>query len=252
MPFVDADRVRETTTTTGTGNVTLAGAVSGARTFSSVMANGDTCHYVITDNTAWEVGLGTYNTSGNTLSRTQVFSSSNSGNLVSLSAGTKQVFISFAANRVALDRDIGQAANQVPLNAYLGTLAYQDAAAVAVGQLRASSASGIGYATGAGGAFTQPTSKATGVTLNAACGQVTTAADALAASTVVSFVLTNSSISAGDVLVLNHLSGGTLGAYTLNARSAAGSATIDIRNVTAGSLSEALVIAFAVIKAVTT
>jgi len=117
--------------------------------------------------------------------------------------------------------------------------------------IRSSSATGaIGYATGAGGAVTQATSKATGVTLDKASGQITMNNAALGAGTIVSFVLTDSAIAAGDVLVLNHISGGTPGSYTLNARCAAGSATIDVRNNTAGSLSEAIVIAFAVIKAV--
>lgn len=117
--------------------------------------------------------------------------------------------------------------------------------------IRSSSATGaIGYATGAGGAVTQATSKATGVTLDKASGQITMNNAALGAGTIVSFVLTDSAIAAGDVLILNHISGGTPGSYTLNARCAAGSATIDVRNNTAGSLSEAIVIAFAVIKAV--
>ncbi len=109
----------------------------------------------------------------------------------------------------------------------------------------------FGYGTGAGGTVTQATSKSTGVTLNTRCGQITLNAAALAADTTVSFVLTNSSVAAGDVLILNHISGGTPGSYLLNARSAAGSATIDVRNITAGSLSEAVVIAFAIIKATT-
>jgi len=113
------------------------------------------------------------------------------------------------------------------------------------------SSGGIGYVTGTGGTVTQATSKSTGVTLNKACGQITMHNAALAADTTVSFVLTNSVIAAGDVLILNHISGGTAGSYTLNARSASGSATIDVRNVTAGSLGEAIVIAYAVIKAVT-
>lgn len=108
----------------------------------------------------------------------------------------------------------------------------------------------LGYGTGAGGTVTQITSKATGVTLNKASGAITMNAAALAADTTVSFVLTNSSIAAGDVLILNHISGGTPGSYLLNARSAAGSATIDVRNITTGSLSEAIVIQFAIIKAV--
>lgn len=109
----------------------------------------------------------------------------------------------------------------------------------------------FGYGSGAGGTITQATSKATGVTLNTRCGQITLNAALLAADTTASFVLTNSSIAAGDVLILNHISAGTPGSYLLNARSAAGSATIDVRNITAGSLSEAIVIAFAVIKATT-
>jgi hypothetical protein len=110
---------------------------------------------------------------------------------------------------------------------------------------------GLGYGTGAGGTVTQATSKSTGVTLNKVCGEVTMNAAALAAGAIVSFVLTDSAIAAGDRLVLNHVSGGTLGAYGLNAACAAGSATIYVRNNTGGSLSEAIVIGFALIKAVT-
>ena len=107
-----------------------------------------------------------------------------------------------------------------------------------------------GYITGEGGTVTQVTSKATAVTLNKKCGQITMNAAALAADTTVTFVLTNSTIAATDLLVLNHVSGGTAGSYLLNAQAAAGSASINVRNVTAGSLSEAIVIGFAVIKAV--
>ncbi len=114
-----------------------------------------------------------------------------------------------------------------------------------------SSSDGIGYSSGAGGTVTQITSKATGVTLNKISGQVTMNAAALAAGVIVSFVMTNSAIVATDVLILNHVSGGTVGSYTLNAQAAAGSATINVRNNTAGSLAEAIVIAFAVVKAVT-
>ena len=108
-----------------------------------------------------------------------------------------------------------------------------------------------GYATGAGGTVTQATSKATGVTLSKSTGQITLAGDALAASTTVSFTLTNTVIEAGDILIMNHISAGTAGSYLLNAQSAAGSASINVRNISLGSLSEAIVIAFAVIKAVT-
>jgi hypothetical protein len=107
-----------------------------------------------------------------------------------------------------------------------------------------------GYTTGSGGTVTQITNKATGVTLNKPTGQITLNNAALAADTTVSFVLTNTVIEANDILVMNHISGGTAGSYLLNAQSAAGSASINVRNITVASLSEAIVIAFAVIKAV--
>jgi hypothetical protein len=108
-----------------------------------------------------------------------------------------------------------------------------------------------GYATGSGGTVTQLTDKTTAVTLSKSTGQITLAGAALAASTTVSFTLTNTVIEAGDILIMNHISGGTAGSYLLNAQSAAGSASINVRNISLGSLSEAIVIAFAVIKAVT-
>jgi hypothetical protein len=107
-----------------------------------------------------------------------------------------------------------------------------------------------GYATGSGGVIIQATSKATGVTLSKPTGQITLNAAALAASTTVSFTLTNTVIEANDILILNHISGGTAGSYLLNAQSAAGSASINVRNISLSSLSEAIVIAFAVIKTV--
>lgn len=94
-----ADRVKETTTSTGTGALTLGGAMVGFRAFSSVLANADTCYYALQAVDAsgaltgdWEVGVGTYTASGNTLARTKLISSS-TGALVNLSAGTKQVWI---------------------------------------------------------------------------------------------------------------------------------------------------------------
>lgn len=110
----------------------------------------------------------------------------------------------------------------------------------------------VGYAAGAGGTVTQATSKSTGVTLSKQSGQITMNAAALNASTTVSFVLTNTIIEANDVLILNHVSAGTAGAYTLNAQVSAGSADINVRNVTLGSLSEAIVIQFVVINGTVT
>jgi len=107
----------------------------------------------------------------------------------------------------------------------------------------------LGYTTGDGGVVTQATNKSTNVTLNKGCGAITMNGAALAAGTIVSFSLVNNLIAAGDVLVLNHISAGTVGSYGLNARCVAGSATIDVRNNTAGSLSEAIVIQFGLVKA---
>ena len=120
------------------------------------------------------------------------------------------------------------------------------------GAITSSGTAGIGYATGAGGTVTQSTNKSTAVTLNKTCGQITMNAASLTHDTVVSFTLTNSTIAAGDVLILNHINGGTAGAYSLNAQCAAGSATINVRNLNVGNvtLSEAIVISFVVIKAV--
>jgi hypothetical protein len=100
MALVLADRVRETTTTAGTGTVTLGGAYAGFQSFS-VIGNGNTTYYAIVDSTtgAWEVGIGTYTASGTTLSRDTVLSSSNSGSLVNFAAGTKDVIVTQPSER---------------------------------------------------------------------------------------------------------------------------------------------------------
>lgn len=119
------------------------------------------------------------------------------------------------------------------------------------GQIKSSGSAGIGYAAGAGGAITQNTNKSTGVTLNKICGQITTNNAALAAGAEATFTVTNSTVAATDVPVVAHASGGTSGAYAVVvSRVQAGSFNITITNLSAGSLSEALVINFAVIKAV--
>jgi len=102
--------------------------------------------------------------------------------------------------------------------------------------------------TGAGGAVTQGTSKATGVTLNAVTGTITLAAGATSSTTTTSFTLTNSAIAATDIVVVNHRSVGALGAYSFAVTPGAGSAVISIRSLT--TLDELLVLQFAVIKSV--
>jgi hypothetical protein len=100
MAFVLADRVKETTTTTGTGAVTLLGASTGYQSFSAV-GNANSTYYTIAGQTSseWEVGIGTYTSSGTTLSRDTVLASSNSGSLVTFSAGTKDVFVTYPSER---------------------------------------------------------------------------------------------------------------------------------------------------------
>lgn len=98
MALVVKDRVQETSTTTGTGTFTLLGAVSGFQSFSAI-GNGNTTYYAIVLGSEWEVGLGTYTSSGTTLSRDTVLESSNSGSLVNFSAGTKNVFVTYPAER---------------------------------------------------------------------------------------------------------------------------------------------------------
>ena len=109
-----------------------------------------------------------------------------------------------------------------------------------------------GYAVGAGGGVLQATSKATTVVLNKSCGQITMDAANLNANTTVTFTMTNSTIESGDIIVFNHITGGTLGSYTFNASCGVGTANINVRNITAGNLAEAVVLRFAVIKVVDT
>jgi hypothetical protein len=98
MALVVKDRVKETTTTTGTGTLTLAGAVTGFQAFS-VIGDGNTTYYTITDGTNWEVGIGTYTSSGTTLSRDTILESSNAGSAVNWGAGDKDVFCTYPAEK---------------------------------------------------------------------------------------------------------------------------------------------------------
>lgn len=171
MPFVVADRVKETTTTTGTGTITLAGASVGFRSFAAI-GNGNNTYYTIASqvNSEWEVGIGTYTSSGTTLSRNTVLSSSNSGSLVNFSDGTKDVFVTYPSG---------------------GSL------------LVTNSATGLGYGTGVGGTVTQATNKNTAVTLNKLTGQITTSSAALANNTLVNFVCYNSFVAVNDSVIIN-------------------------------------------------
>jgi hypothetical protein len=103
MPLVLKDRVKESSTTTGTGTLTLGGAASGFQSFA-VIGNGNTTYYAIVDSAsgAFEVGFGTYTSSGTTLSRDTVLESSNAGALVDFAAGSKDVFVTYPAERAVV------------------------------------------------------------------------------------------------------------------------------------------------------
>jgi len=101
MSLVLKDRVLETAAAPGTGAVTLLGAVTGYQTFSAAVGNGNTCYYTIADQSGanWEVGLGTYASAGNTLTRTTILSSSNAGSTVNFASGTQNVFVTYPSEK---------------------------------------------------------------------------------------------------------------------------------------------------------
>jgi hypothetical protein len=122
MALVIADRVRETTTVTGTSSATLLGAVTGYQSFS-VIGNTNTTYYTIADQGGanWEVGIGTYSTTGPTLARTTVLASSNGGSLVNFTAGTKDVFVTYPSEKAVYLDSTGN----IQPNA-LGTATFQN------------------------------------------------------------------------------------------------------------------------------
>ena len=118
MALVVNDRVKETSTTTGTGTFTLAGAVTGFETFSSAIGNGDTTYYAISlqGGAEFEVGLGTV--AAGTIARTTVISSSNSDSAVNFSAGTKDVFCTLPASK-AVFKNASDVIEGVPSNGFV-------------------------------------------------------------------------------------------------------------------------------------
>ena len=113
MALVVKDRVRETSTTSGTGTLTLNGAVTGFQTFAAV-GDGNTTYYTIVDAATgtWEVGIGTYVTAGPTLSRDEVLESSNSGNLVNFTGNPKDVFVTYPAERAVTTTEAATLTNK--------------------------------------------------------------------------------------------------------------------------------------------
>jgi hypothetical protein len=107
MALVVADRVQETTSTTSTSSYALLGAATGYQSFGAVLADGDTTYYAITNDTDWEVGVGTYSTTGPTLARTTILASSNGGSAVNWGVGVKNIFISYAASKSVYQDESG-------------------------------------------------------------------------------------------------------------------------------------------------
>ena len=122
MALILSDRVQETTTTAGTGTITLAGAVTGYQSFA-VIGNGNTTYYCIAGlgTNEWEVGIGTYSSAGTTLARTTILASSSGGSVVTFSAGSKSVFVTYPAEKsVNLDASDNASALGTPVS-FVGT-----------------------------------------------------------------------------------------------------------------------------------
>ena len=110
MAYIVADRVKQKTTSSGLGAITLGASVTGFQTFSAVCANADTFHYAIVHLTTgtWETGLGTYNSSGGTVTRS-VITSSNANALVDFATGDKEIFITPVAGNLVFKDNAGGA-----------------------------------------------------------------------------------------------------------------------------------------------
>lgn len=182
MAFVIADRVQETTTSTGTGTITLAGASTGFQSFAAI-GNGNNTYYTIAGRTTseWEVGIGTYTSAGTTLSRDTVLSSSNSGSLVNFSAGTKDVFVTPPASRSALVQSAGSGlfAGTTAFTAN-GALYASSTTVVTSGTLPIASGGTNATATPTAGAIAYGTGTAYAFTTAGTSGQVLTSAAASA------------------------------------------------------------------------
>jgi hypothetical protein len=140
MALVLADRVKETTTTTGTGTVTLLGAATGFQSFA-VVGDTNTTFYTIAGQTGneWEVGVGTYASSGTTLARTTVLSSSNSNSAVNFSAGTKDVFVTYPAGYAVASTNVGTSGQLLTSNGTGVAPTYQTSTAASKAYVQAMS-----------------------------------------------------------------------------------------------------------------
>lgn len=118
MALIQADRVKETSSTAGTADFVLNGAEAGFQSFSAGVGATNSCYYSATDGTDFEIGIGTLNGAGNTLARTTILKSSNSDNKVAFASGSKDVFTTYPASKAVIlsSSDTLVSSSGIPLN----------------------------------------------------------------------------------------------------------------------------------------
>jgi hypothetical protein len=173
MALVLADRVKETTTTAGTGTITLDGASGGFQSFA-VIGNGNTTYYTIAGQTTneWEVGIGTYTSSGTTLARTTVLSNSagTQPTALSFSAGTKDVFVTYPAGYAVASTNVGTAGQSLVSNGIGVAPTFQTPVNIIVENVQTIS-SNYTITNGANGLNVGPITINSGVTVTVGSGQ---------------------------------------------------------------------------------
>lgn len=204
MALILKDRVKETATSPGTGSVTLLGASVGFQSFS-VVGNGNTCYYTISDQGGpnWEVGIGTYSTTGPTLARTTVLASSNAGSLTNFNAGTQDVFVTYPSEKgVWLDAS-GNAIGLGTPAAFVGTNITGTASGLSIGGNAATATTAGTVTTNANltGMVTSVGNAATVVTNANLTGGVTSVGNA--ATVVTNANLTGAVTSVGNATTMN-------------------------------------------------
>lgn len=232
MTLVTKDRVLETCTSPGTGAVTLLGATSGYQSFSAAIGNGNTCYYTIADQSGsnWEVGVGTYSSSGNTLARTTVLASSSGGTIVNFSSGTQNVFVTYPADKVVTTDTLAYPpaiGGTTPNTGAFSTLTATGTTTLATtlsGLLKATT--GVVSAASSGTDYAPPTSgtsilygNGTGGFSNVTVGTGLTFAGGTLSNTAAGASITNDTTTASDLypLFVTSTTGSLSAAYTSNA-----------------------------------
>lgn len=209
MAHISADRVRQLSTTSGTGNITLASSVASYRAFSSVLSVSDTFYYTIAHlvSDEWEVGIGTY-VSLNAFSRNTIISSSNSGSAVNFSAGDKDVFITAPSSKFLQVNNVG---NLIPADLGAITLG-TDTTGNYVGSVATTAPLAGGAAGSEGGVLTLSLATAYGDTQNPYASK--TANFVLAAPSGAAGVPTFRAVTVADIPTLNQNTTGSAATWT--------------------------------------